>query len=161
MHWWISTSLWWIHQWVNFLVYFKDCLCSLILVNDSPVSRMTAWWWIHQGVSTPRSEYTGESQLPGSKCIGESQLPCDEYTSESTSWCTSNKHWNRFTKKLPSDKQFRSQDSPMYSSQGSFAYLMYFAQKQFQILKIFMELFVFITDSLAKNTPGSRLESLS
>jgi hypothetical protein len=65
---------------------------------------------------------------------------------------------NRFTKKFSDDKQFRSQDSPMYSSQRSLAYLMYFAQKQFQIFKIFTELFVFITSSLAKNTPGSLLD---
>jgi hypothetical protein len=64
-----------------------------------------------------------------------------------------NKHQNRFTKKLSGDKQFRSQDSPIYSSQGSLAYLMHFAQKQFQIFKIFTELFVLITCSLAKNTP--------
>ena len=38
-------------------------------------------------------------------------------------------------KKLSGDKQFRSQDSLMYSSQKSLAYLMYFAQKQFQIFK--------------------------
>jgi hypothetical protein len=48
-----------------------------------------------------------------------------------------------YKKKLSGDKQFRSQDSPMYSSQGSLAYLIYFAQKQFKILKVFTELFVF------------------
>jgi hypothetical protein len=32
-------------------------------------------------------------------------------------------------KKLSGDKQFRSRDSQMYSSQESLAYLMYFAQK--------------------------------
>jgi hypothetical protein len=48
-----------------------------------------------------------------------------------------------------------------YSSKGSLAHLMYFAQKYFQIFKLFMELFVFIINSLAKNTPGSQLESLS
>ncbi len=145
-----------------------DCLCSLILVNNSPVSKTTPHWWIHQGVSTP--EYTGECQLSGSEYIGKSRLPCDDYTSELTSWCTLNEHQNRFTKNLSGDRQFRSQDSPMYSSQGSLAYLMYFAQKQFQILKIihykkkfqilkiFTELFVFITGSLARNTPGSLLD---
>jgi hypothetical protein len=66
-----------------------------------------------------------------------------------------NKHQNRFAKKLSGDKQFRSQDSLMDSSQGSLAYLMYFAQKQFMIFKIFTELFVFITDSLAKYTRES------
>jgi hypothetical protein len=65
------------------------------------------------------------------------------------------------SKKLSGDKQFRSQGSPMYSSQMSLAHLMYSAQKQFQIFKIFTKLFVFITNSLAKNTPGSQLESLS
>jgi hypothetical protein len=85
----------------------------------------------------PSSEYTGESQLPSSEYIRESRLPCDEYTSESTPLCSLNKHQNRFAKKLSGDKQFRSQDSPMYSSQGNLAYLMYFAQKLFQIFKIF------------------------
>ncbi len=65
------------------------------------------------------------------------------------------------SQKLSGDKQFRSQDSLMYSSQRSLAYLMYSAQKQFQIFKMFTKLFVFITNSLAKNTPGSQLESLS
>jgi hypothetical protein len=64
-------------------------------------------------------------------------------------------------KKLSGDKHFSIQDSPMYSSQGRLAYLMYFAQKQFQIFKIFTKLFVFINDSLAKNTLESLLESLS
>jgi hypothetical protein len=65
------------------------------------------------------------------------------------------------SKKLSGEKQFRSQDSPMNSSQRSLAYLMYSAQKQFQIFKIFTKLFVFVTNSLAKNTPGSQLESPS
>jgi hypothetical protein len=69
-----------------------------------------------------------------------------------------NKHQNRLTKKLSGDKQFRSQDFPMYSSQGSLAYLMCFGQEQFQDFKIFTELFVFIAGSLAKNTPGSLLD---
>ncbi len=72
--------------------------------------------WIHLGVSAPGSDY-----------VGESLLPCDEYASESTFLCTLNKHQNSFKKKLSGDKQFRNQDSPMYSSQGSLAYLMFFA----------------------------------
>ncbi len=33
-------------------MYFKDCLCSLILINDFPVSKATRRWWIHRGVNT-------------------------------------------------------------------------------------------------------------
>jgi hypothetical protein len=104
---------------------------SMLLNIGKRLPRCPKQW----GVSTPSSEYTGESQLPSREYIRESWLPCDEYTSKSTSWCTLNKHQNRFTKKLSGDKQFWSQDSPMYSSQGSPANLMYLPRNNFRSLK--------------------------
>jgi hypothetical protein len=75
------------------------------------------------GKMTPRCP----KQLSGDKYAGESRLPGGEYIGESTSLCTLIKHQNRFTKQTfwwIIDQEVKT---PVYQSQGSHDYLVYFA----------------------------------
>ncbi len=78
---------------------FKDC-CMLIKIGKM-IPQCPKWLPGDEYTSKscfPSGEYTGASQLPSDEYT-MSRLPCDEYTGESTSFCTLNKHQNRFAKK--------------------------------------------------------------
>jgi hypothetical protein len=67
----------------------------------------------------------------------------------------------RVYKKNSGDKQTRESRLPNVLITGEFGLPDVLCLQTISNFKLFMELFVFIIDSLAKNTPGSQLESLS
>jgi hypothetical protein len=142
------------------LVYFKDCLCSLILVNNSQVSKMTPPTPV---INTPESLNSPVVNTMGSlsslvvNTLGNLDFPVMNtpvsrllgVLRTSTRTGLQKTFWRQTVQELR---------LPIVFITGESCLLMYLAQKQFQIFKIFTELFVFITSSLAKNTPGSLLD---
>ncbi len=74
------------------------------------------------GKMTPRCQ----KRHPSDEYIG-ARFPCDEYTREFTSWCTLISIRTGLQKNFLVNNRPGSQDSPVYYSQWSIDYLVYFA----------------------------------
>ncbi len=99
-------------------------------------------------------------QLPDHDYTRESRLTSDEYTRDPTSWCTLNKHQNRFQNKFWWLTDQGVKIPLCINHRGVLITWYIFPRNYFWIFKIFMVFFIFLIISSAKSTPGSRLESL-